>query len=62
MPPGDLEVLVDRLRRLAADRALRLDMGRRGRLRVEARFDAARNVETVLELLHRAAREGRARA
>jgi glycosyltransferase involved in cell wall biosynthesis len=54
--PGDVEALVDRLRRLAADRALRLDMGRRGRQCVEARFNAARNAELVIELLHRAAR------
>jgi glycosyltransferase involved in cell wall biosynthesis len=55
VPRDDLEALVDRIRRLRADGALRLEMGLAGRRRVESHFNGATVAATVLELLHRAA-------
>jgi glycosyltransferase involved in cell wall biosynthesis len=56
IPPDDLDVLRDRLRRLKHDRTLRLSMGARGRKRVEQRYDLAHHTEIVLDLLSQAAR------
>jgi glycosyltransferase involved in cell wall biosynthesis len=51
--PGDVATLVERLRLLAADPALRWRMGRAARQRAEARFDmrkiTARTIEIILE-------------
>lgn len=55
VPRDDLEGLADRLRRLRADPGLRLELGRAGRRRVEARFDAAAVAETVVGLMLQAA-------
>jgi glycosyltransferase involved in cell wall biosynthesis len=55
VPKDDVDALADRIRRLKADRALRLRMGAAGRKRVEARFDAATIAASVVDLLKRAA-------
>jgi glycosyltransferase involved in cell wall biosynthesis len=51
----DRAALADRLRRLVADRALRLRMGMAGRQRVERRFNAETIAAAVVDLLKRAA-------
>lgn len=52
---GDRSRLRDSLRALRTDTALRIDMGLRGRKRVEHHFDLAQHVSTVMELLSAAA-------
>ncbi len=51
VPPGEAASLADALARLAADADLRARLGAAGRARVEAAFDGARNVETLLALI-----------
>jgi glycosyltransferase involved in cell wall biosynthesis len=55
VPKDDRAALADRIRRLTADRALRLRMGIAGRQRVERRFNAETIAATVVDLLERAA-------
>ena len=55
VPRDDLAALADRIRRLRADRGLRLRMGAAGRRRVEAHFNAQTIARTVVDLLKRAA-------
>lgn len=54
VPAGDVGRLAEALDRLAGDPALRQDLGARARARAEARFDAARQVPRVLEVLEQA--------
>src|SRR5207248_9118420 len=55
VPRDDLAALADRIRRLRADRGLRLRMGAAGRRRVEAHFNAQTIARSVGDLLTRAA-------
>ena len=48
-PPGDPEALASRLRTLAIDPALRRDLARKGRLRVEEEFSTARNLDRLFK-------------
>lgn len=57
VPPGDPESLAAALDRLAADPESARTMGRRGRERVEARFNSQQMVNRSLELLHKLAGE-----
>jgi len=43
--PGDVEMLSERVSRIAASPALRAELGDRGRARVEARFGVRRHAE-----------------
>ncbi len=49
--PGDVAGLANRLRQLAADRALARRLGMAGRARVEATFNAARNTKRLLHII-----------
>ena len=51
----DLEALADRVRRLRADRDMRLELGAAGRRRVESHFNGATVAATVVDLLQQAA-------
>jgi glycosyltransferase involved in cell wall biosynthesis len=53
--PDDVDGLGDALERLVEDRALRDDMGQRGRELADERFDARRNALAVLDLMRRVA-------
>ncbi len=53
--PEDAAGLATALSRLVGDAELRRRLGRAGRARAEARFDAAKNVARVLEILREAA-------
>ena len=55
VPPDDLEALGDALETLVHDRALRQEMGARGRAIAEERFDAKRNAMAVLGLMREVA-------
>ena len=55
VPKDDRATLADRIRRLIADRALRLRMGIAGRQRVERHFNAEAISVAVVDLLKRAA-------
>lgn len=55
VPSDDFEALADRVRRLREDRELRLQMGLRGRKRVESHFDGDRIAAQVVDLLKGAA-------
>ncbi|HEX2912516.1 MAG TPA: glycosyltransferase family 4 protein [Chloroflexia bacterium] len=48
--PGDSERLVQALDRLVSDKALRQEMGQRGRERAEKYFDGAKNAGRILEI------------
>ena len=48
IPVGDAEALGNRMQRLLEDDDLAREMGRRGRLKVERDYDAARNVPKIL--------------
>jgi glycosyltransferase involved in cell wall biosynthesis len=50
VPPRDADALAAALERLAADPALRVHMGRRGRAKVQAEFDLERNTRKLLAL------------
>ena len=50
VPPGDSEALADGIVRLATNRALALEMGMRGRARVEAEFTAAQTTNHYANL------------
>jgi len=53
--PGDVQVLVARLRALATDRTLRARLGFAARLRAETRFDARKNAARIIEIVRSAA-------
>jgi glycosyltransferase involved in cell wall biosynthesis len=49
--PGDVQSLVDCIRRLAGDAALRQRLGQAARARAEARFNARQNARRVVDML-----------
>lgn len=53
--PDDLGMLRDRIRRLRAQPGAALEMGERGRRRVEEHFDLEKQLATVMSLMHSAA-------
>lgn len=55
VPKDDLETLAERIQRLRQDPQLRLQLGLRGRQRVESHFNAEAVASTVVDLLKRAA-------
>lgn len=61
VPTDSEDAIADRLRRLMAEPGLRVEMGRNGRKRVEAKFDLARHAETIIDLLIRAVHAGPSR-
>jgi glycosyltransferase involved in cell wall biosynthesis len=62
VPPGDAQELGRALRRLVDDPALRRRMGRAARLDAEARFDARKNAERLLDVIDRGIARRRARS
>jgi glycosyltransferase involved in cell wall biosynthesis len=59
VPVGDSEALTDRLHRLVTDEQLRRRLGRGAQTVVRSEHDAARNADTLVELLRDAACAGR---
>jgi glycosyltransferase involved in cell wall biosynthesis len=55
VPVDDITAMVDRLRRLRTDPALREAFGKAGRKLVEEKFDLHRNIEKTIELMKEAA-------
>ncbi len=62
VPPGDDDALLAALRSLTGDRERRLEMGRRGRAHVEARYDMARTADELVDLLTLVGTDGRRRS
>jgi glycosyltransferase involved in cell wall biosynthesis len=57
--PGDVGGLTERIRMLAGDAGLCARMGSAARARAEARFDARRNAERIVDILLQVAASGR---
>jgi glycosyltransferase involved in cell wall biosynthesis len=51
IPINNEELLADRLRALVSSRALRREMGLKGRAMVESKFDITKSVDTVIEFM-----------
>ena len=55
-PAGDSDAIAKALKLLLEDRALRLEMGRKGRIRIEQEFDLKRTTRKLEEFYSRIAR------